>query len=69
MIETALEGFRNLLNEIERQFDGNETEYVDFGLRGDGDSIIHYLKEAKAYHHHRIHGRVDPVADGVSAED
>lgn len=69
MIETALESFRNLLNEIEKHFDGNETEYVDFGLRGDGDSIIHYLKEAKAYRLHRIHGRVDPVADGVSAED
>lgn len=27
------------------------------------------LKEAQAYHQHRIHGRVDPVADGVSAED
>lgn len=67
MIETALGGFRKLLNEIEKSFDGNETEYLDFDLRG--NSIIHYLKEAKAYHQHRIHGRVDPVADGVSAED
>jgi hypothetical protein len=32
MIETALESFSNLLNEIEKHFDGNETEYVDFGL-------------------------------------
>jgi hypothetical protein len=69
MIETTLKSFRNLLNEIEKHFDGNETEYVDFDLRGDGDSIIHYFKEAKAYHQHRIHGRVDPIADGVSAED
>lgn len=69
MIETALASLRNFLNEIEKHLDGNETEYLDFDMRGDGDSIIHYLKEAKAYRQHRIHGRVDPVAEGVSAEE
>lgn len=32
MIETALGSFRILLNEIEKHFDDNETEYLDFGL-------------------------------------
>lgn len=69
MVENALKMFRNLLNEIHIHFDSNDTEYVDFELRGDGDSMIYYLKEAKAYHQHRIHGAVDPAADGVLSEE
>lgn len=61
MIENALKSFRKLLNDIELHFDGNDTEYEGSDLRGDGDSIIRYLKEAKAYRQHKICGRVDPV--------
>jgi|SRR6267143_192490 len=69
MIENVLKSFRSLLNDIEFHFDGNDTEYEGINLRGDGDSIIRYLKEAKAYRQHKIYGRVDPANNGVLSEE
>ncbi|HVS80323.1 MAG TPA: hypothetical protein VHE60_01145 [Pyrinomonadaceae bacterium] len=42
-----------------------ETDYADVPLRGDGDQVIWYLKQAKAYHKHRVSGHVDLKEDGV----
>lgn len=46
-----------------------ETEYADIPLRGDGDQIVWYLKESRAYHKHRITGHVDPEVDGLDRSD
>ena len=67
--ENVLKSFRSLLNDIEFHFDGNDTEYEGIELRGDGDSIIRYLKEAKAYRQHKVYGRVDPAKDGVLSQE
>lgn len=69
MIENALKRFRKILNDVESYVDGNQTEYEKSNLRGDGDSMIRYLKEAKAYRQHKIHGKVDPAKDGILSEE
>ena len=65
MVEHALTAFRHLFESIDRYLGNAETNYNDVPLRGDGDTIIRYLKESKAYRKHKLHGRVDPVEDGL----
>jgi AbiU2 len=65
MVEEALVTLRTLMSHIHLVLKKSETDYADVPLRGDGNQIVYYLKEAAAYHEHRIHGRVDPVEDGV----
>jgi hypothetical protein len=66
MVEEALKSLRQYMDAVQTYFEGADTGYEDLGLRGDGDSIIWYLKEARAYRKHRIDGRVDPVEDGLT---
>lgn len=65
MVEQALTAFRDLFEAIDRHLGNVETNYKDIPLRGDGDAIIRYLMQSKAYREHKIHGRVDPVEDGL----
>jgi hypothetical protein len=65
MIEDSLISIRDYMSAIDMYFDVRETDYKNPHLRGDGDSLIWHLKEARAYQHNRIMGRVDPIKDGL----
>jgi len=65
MVEEALAGFRQFICDLHMALKNAETDYADIPLRGDGDQIVWYLKEAGAYRKHRIAGRVDPEEDGI----
>lgn len=65
MIEEILKNIREYMTAIDMYFDETETDYKDPHLRGDGDSLIYYLKKAKAYDENRLAGRVDALRDGL----
>jgi AbiU2 len=69
MVEEALVVIREFMNHLHMALKNAETEYADIPLRGDGDQIVWYLKEAGAYHKHRISGKVDPEKDGLVRND
>jgi len=62
-IEASLSAVGAFMNEISRYFGDPDTPYGQ--PCGDGEAIIRYLKESRAYQKHRREGRVDPNADGV----
>ncbi|HKU73982.1 MAG TPA: hypothetical protein VJR02_08695 [Pyrinomonadaceae bacterium] len=54
MIDNGLSSIRDYMSAIDTFFDATETDYKQPHLRGDGDSLIHYLEEVRAYHQHRL---------------
>ena len=69
MIEEALAAIRQYMGDLHMALKNAETEYADVPLRGDGDQIVWYLKESRAYHKHRISGHVNSEADGLDRSD
>ena len=69
MIEEALAAIRQYMGDLHMALKNAETEYSDIPLRGDGDQMVWYLKEAGAYRKHRINGKVDPEKDGLVRND
>lgn len=65
MIEEVLKDIREYMTAVDMYFDETETDYKDPHLRGDGDSLIYYLRKAKAYDENRGAGRLDPSRDGL----
>lgn len=65
MVEDALAIVRQFMTELHIALKNADTEYADIDLRGDGDQIVWYLKQAGAYRKHRVSGHVDPEADGL----
>jgi hypothetical protein len=54
MIENGLSSIRDYMSAIDTFFDATETDYKQPHLRGDGDSLIHYLEDVRAYHQYRL---------------
>jgi hypothetical protein len=69
MIEDILKTIRDYMSAIESFFGETETDYREPQLRGDGDSLIYYLRKAHAYDRNRIEGNVNPVKDGLLADE
>ena len=54
MIENGLSSIRDYMSAFDTFFDATETDYKQPHLRGDGDSLIHYLEEVRAHHLDRL---------------
>ena len=65
MVEDVLRLSSQLLNTVAQLQGGTQKEYEHYGFSDSGETIIRYLRKAKAYDVHCRNGDVDPYEDGV----